>query len=96
MNVEELLTDRFIKAVKKSFQPCPLIGPKWFSYNDKISPPCFQFTGVKSLAKATSSQQRAIAERVLRNLDTSGIDADVEITPEFKINLKFRSLPETD
>lgn len=94
MDVGELLTARFTKAVRKSFDPCPLIGPKWFRYRGDAVPPYFQFTGAKSLAKATSSTPERVAQRIVRNLDMDGIGAEVEITGDSRISVKFRKLPD--
>ena len=94
MGVQELLTQRFIKAIQDEFKPCPLIGPKWFQYHEKADPPYFQFAGVKRLAKAAGMQPRRVAELVLENLNANQLDANVKLTDDLKINVVFNTLPD--
>ena len=91
MNLEELLTHRFRKAIKKSFKPCPLIGDKWFSLSSDHEPPYFEFTGVESLSKATGYQPVEVAELIVKNMNMRDLDAEVMVQPEAgKIALKFK------
>ncbi len=94
MNVEELLTTRFTKAIKKSYSQPPLIGPKWFHYSGKANPPYFEFTGAGRMAKALASRPDRVAKKLVQNLDLSGLDATVEIKADSKIYVKLNSLPE--
>ena len=96
MDVKELLTKRFTEAIGKSFTKCPLIGPKWFKWYANAKPPYFQFTGVEKLAKAATLKPAEVIRRILRHLDTSGLDAEVKVTADDKINVKFNALPDSD
>ena len=96
MNVENLLTKRFTAAIKKSFAQCPLIGPKWFRHHASGRPAHFQFTGVEKLAKATSGQPQWVAKRILRNLDTTGLNVEILVTQDCKINVTLKSPPAGD
>jgi len=92
MNLEELLTHRFRKAIKKSFKPCPLIGDKWFSLSPTQQPPYFEFTGVSSLSKATGYKPVEVAKLIVQNMNMRNLDAEVMVQPEAgKIALKFKN-----
>ena len=94
MNIEELLKDRFVKSIRKSYHPCPLIGDKWFVFREggaaqasKETPPDFQFLGVRKLAKATGIPAQRVAKFIARNLELAGLDVRVRIEEEWKIHL---------
>ena len=88
-DMSEMLTERFKQAVTQSFEPCPLIGPKWFRYCETAIPPYFQFTGVTKLAKATGINCAMVAKRIVEHLDVSDLDAEVGVSDEFNINVRL-------
>ena len=96
MDIKKTLSKRFTKAIGKSFNRPPLIGPKWFSWHGEAKPPYFQFTGVGKMAKATMTKPDEIVRRLVRHLDTSGLDVEVQATSDGKINVKFNKLPDSD
>ena len=87
-DISEMLTERFKQAVAKSFEPCPLIGPKWFRYCETAVPPYFQFTGVTKLAKATGIKRTMVSQRIVEHLDVSDLDVVVSVSEEFNINVR--------
>lgn len=87
-DIEKLLTERFTSAIRKSFAPCPLIGPKWFRLNSGGRPADFQFVGLRKLAKAIGRGPKAIGLAVMRNLDLHGLGvADVKLTGDDVVNV---------
>ena len=94
IDIEELIKQRFIKAIKKCFKPCPLIGPRWFRYEGAGEPPSFQFVGAKGLAKATKSRPRDVVKQIVENLNMHELEAELEITSDCRIILRFSKLPE--
>jgi hypothetical protein len=79
MDIEDKLKRRFSQAIRRSYDPCPLIGPKWFQYNPDGKPAHFQFVGGKKLAKAASGSPRMALRRVLKNLNVRDLNARAEI-----------------
>jgi len=86
-----VVTRRFTEAIAKSFARVPLVGPRWFKWYGTADPPYFQFIGARKLAKATATRPDEVVRRILRHLDTKGLDAEVQVTPDAKINLRFKS-----
>ncbi len=84
--MHEKLTERFVKAIHKSFDPCPLIGPKWFRSYPTGKPADFRFAP-RNLAKAMGMKVPMVARIVVRHLDLKGIDADVEILTDGTIDV---------
>jgi hypothetical protein len=71
------LQERFIAAIRASFEPCPLIGPKWFRWRAEGNPPRFEFTGARRLAKALGGMKtEKVNQKILRKarLDELGLD----------------------
>ena len=91
MELQELLTHRFIKAVKTAFPVrTPLIGPRWFKLAEREGLPHFHFTGVGSIAKAVKLPSQVVARRILEGLNMRELDAEAIISPDAKvIVLKF-------
>ena len=85
MNTEQVLKQRFLDAIKKSFDPCPLIGPKWFKYEPNDSPPSFKFTGMSKLAKALGMRIDFVSQKVFDNLNFRGLPVESRITQSFVI-----------
>ena len=90
---KDLLKERFVRAVQKALPQTPLIGPKWFRYHQKGKPAHFQFCGVPKLAKATGKNPKYLAQMVLKNLNTRGLDVDVKLMPDYRINVTFNKPP---
>ncbi len=87
MSVDELLRERFATAIRKSFDPCPLIGPKWFNYLPDATPSRFEFLGVQKLAKAIIAKPAIVSNRILRNLDVEGIPGKVKVVAGYDIHI---------
>ena len=75
----EALKERFVKGIRKSFQPCPLIGPKWLQAYPYGRPADFRFFGIRKLAKATGRPTQKVVQMLMRNVSFAGLDVDVEI-----------------
>jgi len=75
----DVLKDRFIKGIRKSFQPCPLIGPKWLQQFPYGRPADFRFFGVRKLAKATGHPINHVLRVLTQNVSFEGLDVEVEI-----------------
>lgn len=73
MDTQSVLSERFAQAIRKCFDPCPLIGPKWVRACEGPAAGAFEFVGVSKLAKATAKQPAAVAQMLCRNLDLSGL-----------------------
>jgi len=92
-DMKKLLTDRFTKAVQKSFSPCPLIGPRWFRYRGDGRPRCFQFTGASKLTKATGFKLESVVQRIVEHLDVKDLDVAVEVADDGTNNVKLNEKP---
>lgn len=79
--LQEQIKQRFVNSIKKSFKPCPLIGPKWFRTSAKT----MRFIGVGKLAKATGTRESFVAKILQANLDLKGLHAKAEVQPDFDI-----------
>jgi hypothetical protein len=94
IDMQTLLTARFIAAIRKTFNPCPLIGANWFKYYPDGKPVDFQFAGLRRLAKAAARRPAAVAQLVIANLDLKGVEAVVRMTSkEDAINVRLKSSP---
>ena len=96
MTIDKVLTTRFTEAIRKSFNDCPLIGKSWFQWNGNAEPPFFRFTGAKKLAKASLTKPGEIVRRILRHLDTDGLDVEVKVTAGCDINVLCRTPSQDD
>jgi len=88
--IEQVLTDRFTRAIKRALKPCPLIGPKWFHYYPGGKPADFVFSGVGKLAKATGQKPRRITDLIMRNLNFQGVGftvRDVKVSRSGRISV---------
>jgi hypothetical protein len=72
----DVLKDRFIKGIRKSFQPCPLIGPKWLQEFPYGRPADFRFFGVRKLSKATGHPINHILRVLTQNVSFEGLEVD--------------------
>lgn len=87
------LQDRFVRAIKKSFKPCPLIGPKWFLPNPPGVAADYQFAGCNKLSKAMGMNPKIIVANIIKHLNLSDMQVAIEVTADHKINLKFGAAP---
>lgn len=87
------LTDRFVKGIRRSFTPCPLIGPKWLQAYPNGKPADFRFFGVRKLAKAIGRPPAAIVKILMRNVNLKGLDVDVDIKQGVLIDINRRNKP---
>jgi hypothetical protein len=90
------LTDRFVKGIRKSFTPCPLIGPKWLQEFPNGRPADFRFFGVRKLAKAIGFPPAKIIKILMRNVSLRGLEVDVEIKGDVLIDLYRRDKPRAE
>ena len=89
-NIEEILRQRFTKAIKKTFEICPLIGPKWLRSCPSREQADFEFIGIPKLAKAMGMEISFVEKLVLKNLDKRGIDAEFALTATGKVRITLR------
>ena len=75
--LKETLTERFVSGIRKSFSPCPLIGPNWLQGFPKGKPADFRFFGVRKLAKALGLPTTEIVKILLKNVSFDGLEVDV-------------------
>ena len=87
MNTEQVLTSRFMDAIKRGVSRPVLIGPKWFKYNPKGKPAYFQFIGCCKLAKALKKKPDVVAKMLVDNLQAADLDVDVAVTSDYMINV---------
>ena len=87
MDIKEVLTQRFTKAIKKSLPKTPLIGPKWFKLYPSGRPADFQFTGCRKLAKAACKSPKHIMHLILKNVSLKDISSKVSYTKDYRINV---------
>lgn len=88
--MEELcqtIADRFGKGIRKSFKPCPLIGPKWVQAHPNGKPADFQFLGVRKLAKAMGFSPAKILTTLTDAVRLDDLDLDVTVTDDFVIQM---------
>jgi len=90
MSTEQDLIKRFKDAISKSLPRCPLIGPKWFRYSSGDKRTRLRFICMNKLVKATGLKAKVLADRIVKNLDLRGLDAEVRITDEYEIQLTLK------
>ena len=90
VRIQDKLKERFIRAIRKSFTPCPLIGDKWFHFHASGKPADLQFVGCDKLAKAMGMNRKVIAQTLVKNLHLRDLKASVEITPDDRINVRLQ------
>ncbi len=90
MDIEKELIKRFAEAIKKSFEPCPLIGPKWLVRLPEGKSADFRYMGMPKLAKATGKHIESVVKHVIRNLDLSGLNASISVDPEGLVDVKIK------
>ena len=77
MNQQRLI-DAFSKAIRQPFKPPPLIGQKWFQFEQTSDGRVFRFLGVAKLAKATGKDSEHVVRKIIQNLCLAG--AKIEST----------------
>lgn len=94
-DLKKQLTDRFAKGIRKTFTPCPLIGPKWMQEFPKGKPADFRFFGMRKLAKATGRPLEKVVQLVMRNvtLDGLGVEWDIKQGCLIDINRVGKAAP---
>lgn len=91
--LKKQLTERFVKGIRKSFAPCPLIGPKWLQEFPKGRPADFRFFGIRKLSKAIGQPPQRILKTVMRNVSFKGLDVEVEITGGIYVDIFLKGKP---
>lgn len=81
------LTERFVKGIRRSFTPCPLIGPKWLQEFPNGKPADFRFYGIRKLAKAIGQSSDKILQIVLKNTSFKELNVDVKIVGGIYIDI---------
>ena len=66
--ISEQIKERIIAAIAKSYQPCPLIGPKWFQ-TPQTGHVGFEFVGAGKLAKAVHRTKQEVCRDIMANFD---------------------------
>lgn len=89
-DIQAVLTARFIAAIRDNFQPCPLLGEKWFKYNASGKPVDFEFLGIARLAKAVGEKPEKVAHMLVSKLDLKGLRADVTIRADYTIAVTIK------
>jgi hypothetical protein len=87
------ITERFVKAIQKSFKPCPLIGPKWLQEYPNGNPADFRFVGIPKLAKATGRSVDKARQILVKNLTLTGLSVDMEIVKGIYIDINAKGKP---
>jgi hypothetical protein len=85
--LRQKIAERFTKGIRKSFSPCPLIGPKWVQAHPKGKPADFRFLGVRKLAKAMGFPPAKILNTLMAAVKLDDLDLDVDITNDFIIHM---------
>jgi hypothetical protein len=88
----EQLTAAFKKGIDESFDPCPLIGEKWFRHYPSGQPAHFTFDARK-LAKAMGMKPLGVGNIVLNHTDLSAFNATAKVSDNGVIHV---TLPETE
>lgn len=82
----EQLTAAFRKGIDKSFDPCPLIGDKWFRHYPSGQPAHFTFDARK-LAKAMGMKPHGVGNIVLSHTDLSAFGATARVSDKGVIHV---------
>ena len=88
-----MLIDAFTEAIRKSYTPCPLIGPKWFQFFPEESPARFRFAGTRKLAKATTRPPERVLARLLGNLNLGELDVEIRTTTDLMVDVLVKQPP---
>ena len=91
--LNEQIRERFIKAIQKSFKPCPLIGPKWLQEYPNGRPADFRFIGIPKLAKAAGRSVEKTRQILMKNLSLKSLNVDMEIIKGCYIDLNVKGKP---
>jgi hypothetical protein len=86
--LRQTLADRFAQGIRKTFSPCPLIGPKWMQTCPKGKPADFQYIGIRKLAKAIGCSPGRILQKIMPNISLGDLDVDVQVTDDFTVLIK--------
>jgi hypothetical protein len=86
-------------AIRDTFKPPILIGPKWLRDRSQGAPTDFQFIGMPKIAKATSNNLRGIAVFLLKKMDVASLGLRYELLDDGTVNftdLKSAKPPTTE
>lgn len=89
------LSQRLTKAVRKSFEPCPLIGEKWLKEYPNGRPADLRYFGIPKLSKATGKTPERTMQAVLKNISFKGLPVAVSTTDDFLIDFVRTDKPQT-
>jgi hypothetical protein len=87
-DLQKAVTDRLVAGIDKSFDPCPLVGPKWFKTHPKGNPADYTFD-TRKLAKAMGMKSEFVAKIVLKHTDFTGLGVEVKINSQGVIHVNF-------
>jgi hypothetical protein len=82
------LSGKFIQAIKESFDPCPLVGHKWFKTDPSGTDADFAFE-TRNLAKAMGMKPSLVAKIVLRRVRLENEGARARVSKDGDILLDF-------
>jgi len=88
--LNEQITDCFVKAIRKSFTPCPLIGTKWLQEYPKGRPADFRFVGIPKLAKAAGRSVEKTRQILMKNLSLTDLHLDMEIVEGCYVDMNVK------
>lgn len=77
MDIEQILKSRLIEAIKKSLNPCPLIGEKWFKFRPGGNPAHMIFIGVAKLSKASKCRPERLSNTIVDKFNRDGINVSI-------------------
>lgn len=86
-DLKQQITDRFVKAIRGMFTPCPLIGPKWLQEYPSGKPADFRFFGVVKLSKAIGIPSKKIIQLLVQKVSLEGLDVEAKIVHDFLIDI---------
>jgi hypothetical protein len=77
--LKEQIDEQFVKAIRKTFKPCPLIGPRWLQEFPRGKPADFRYFGVRKLAKATGRPVKGIAKILLGSISLKELGLEMNV-----------------
>lgn len=77
--LRETLNERLVAGIRRSFTPCPLIGPNWLQWFPDGKPAEFRFFGVRKLAKALGQPAGAVMAALMKNVSFEGLEIDIRL-----------------
>ena len=89
-SLRKQINDRFVKIIRNSYAPCPLMGDKWLQEFPHGRPADFRYFGARKLAKATGLPALAVAKMLSRNVSVSELGLTLKVAKDGVIDLNFK------